>query len=138
MAASTADGRYRDAFASAEFRVVFGSYTVSMLGSVVAAVALTVLVYERSGSSLLAALTFTLAFLPHLVGGALLSSLADGMAPRRLLVLCDAVAAVLVVAMAIPGLPLAVPLVLLVLANLLSPVRGGTRSALLPDILPAV
>jgi MFS family permease len=130
-------GRYRDALAVGEFRVVFGSYLVSMLGDVVAAVALTVLVYQRSGSPLLAALTFTLAFLPHLVGGALLSSLADGMPPRRLLVFCDLVAAVLVVAMAIPGLPLAVPLILLVVTNLLSPVRGGTRAALLPDILPA-
>jgi MFS family permease len=136
MASDARTGRYRDAFASGEFRVVFGSYLVSMLGSVVAAVALTVLVYERSGSSLLAALTFTLAFLPHLVGGALLSSLADDMPPRRLLVLCDAIAAVFVLAMAIPGLPLAVPLLLLVVTNLLSPVRGGTRSALLPDILP--
>jgi MFS family permease len=135
--ANAPHGRYRDAFAVGEFRVVFGSYLVSMLGDVVAAVALTVMIYQRSGSSLLAALTFTLAFLPHLIGGALLSSLADGMPPRGLLVTCDLVAAVLVVAMAIPGLPLAVPLVLLVVTNLLSPVRGGTRAALLPDILPA-
>ena len=86
MAASAEKGRYRDALAVGEFRVIFGSYVVSMLGDVVAAVALTVLVYQQSGSSFLAALTFTLAFVPHLFGGALLSGFADGMPPRRLLV----------------------------------------------------
>lgn len=134
----TADqGRYRDAFAVGEFRVLFGSYVISMLGDVVAAVALTVLVYQTTGSSLLAALTFTLAFLPHLVGGALLSSLADGVPPRRLLVTCDLIAACLVATMALPGLPIVVPLALLFVTNLLAPVHGGTRAALLPDIVPA-
>ena len=61
VAVSTEKGRYRDALAVGEFRVIFGSYVVSMLGDVVAAVALTVLVYQQSGSSFLAALTFTLA-----------------------------------------------------------------------------
>jgi multidrug transporter EmrE-like cation transporter len=38
--------------------------------------------------------------------------------------------------MAIPGLPIGVPLVLLFATNLLSPVFGGARAALLPDIVP--
>jgi hypothetical protein len=137
VASSTEKGRYRDALAVREFRVIFGSYIVSMLGDVVAAVALTVLVYRQSGSSFLAALTFTLAFLPHLFGGALLSGLADGVSPRRLLVTCDLIAACLVGVMAIPGLPIGVPLLLLFVINLLAPVYGGARAALLPDLVPA-
>ena len=136
VAASTDKGRYRDALAVGEFRVIFGSYVVSMLGDVVAAVALTVLVFQQSGSSFLAALTFTLAFVPHLFGGALLSGFADGVPPRRLLVTCDLISACLVGAMAIPGLPIGVPLVLLFATNLLSPVFGGARAALLPEIVP--
>ena len=136
VAASTEKGRYRDALAVGEFRVIFGSYVVSMLGDVVAAVALTVLVFQQSGSSFLAALTFTLAFVPHLFGGALLSGFADGVPPRRLLVTCDLISAGLVGAMAIPGLPIGVPLVLLFATNLLSPVFSGARAALLPEIVP--
>ncbi len=136
VTASTEKGRYRDALAVGEFRVIFGSFIVSMLGDVVAAVALTVLVYRQSGSSFLAALTFTLAFIPHLFGGALLSGFADGMPPRRLLVTCDLVSACLVATMAIPGLPIGVPLVLLFATNLLAPVFGGARAALLPEIVP--
>ena len=98
--------------------------------------ALTVLVFQQSGSSFLAALTFTLAFVPHLFGGALLSGFADGVPPRRLLVTCDLISAGLVGAMAIPGLPIGVPLVLLFATNLLSPVFSGARAALLPEIVP--
>ena len=39
--------------------------------------------------------------------------------------------------MALPGLPIGVPLVLLFATNLLSPVFGGARAALLPEIVPA-
>ena len=137
MAVSNDKGRYRDALAVGEFRVIFGSFIISMLGDVIAAVALTVLVYRQSGSSFLAALTFTLAFLPHLFGGALLSGLADGIPPRRLLVTCDLISACLVGVMAIPGLPIGVPLVLLFVTNLLAPVYGGARAALLPDLRAA-
>ena len=64
--------RYGDVFGIAEFRALFASYVISMLGDVIAAVALTVLVYERTGSPVLAAATFSIAFVPYLLGGALL------------------------------------------------------------------
>ena len=77
----------------------------SLTGSVVSAVALMVLVYQRTGSSLLASLTFALGFTPYLVSGALLSAVVDRIPLRRLLVGCDLACAALVAAMAIPGLP---------------------------------
>ena len=55
---------YRAAFATPEFGPLFTAYLLSLLGDVVAAVALTVLVFERTGSPFLAGLTFTLAFMP--------------------------------------------------------------------------
>ena len=69
--------RFGDALASAEFRALFAAFAISLTGSVVSAVALTVLVYQRTNSSLLASLTFALGFLPYLVSGALLSAVVD-------------------------------------------------------------
>jgi len=65
-----------------EFRVVFAADIVSMLGTVVAAVALTVLVYQRTGSPALAASVMALAFMPYLLGGLLLGAAADRL-PRE-------------------------------------------------------
>jgi hypothetical protein len=64
-------GRYRDAFAAPEFGALFTAYVLSLVGDVIAAVALTVLVFQRTGSPFLAGLTFTLAFVPSLLGGTL-------------------------------------------------------------------
>ncbi len=52
-----------------EFRAVFAAHLLSLLGVVVSELALTVLVYDLTGSPLLSALTFALGFLPYLVGG---------------------------------------------------------------------
>ena len=50
---------YRDVFGLHEFSVIFAANIVSMLGTVVAAVALTVLVYEQTRSPALAASVMT-------------------------------------------------------------------------------
>jgi MFS family permease len=128
-------GRYRDALGVPEFRALFAAYSLSLTGSVVSAVALMVLVYERTGSSLLASLTFALGFLPYLVSGALLSAVVDRIPLRRLLVACDLVCAALVGAMAIPAMPVPVLLVLLLAVGTASSLSGGGRGALLPAIV---
>src|SRR4051812_50144134 len=74
---------YRALFSIAEFRALFVAHCVSMLGTMVAEVALTVLVFARTGSPALAAMTFTVGFLPFMFGGALLGGLVDRMPPRR-------------------------------------------------------
>jgi hypothetical protein len=53
-AAPGTNGKYLDALAVGEFRALFAAYTVSMLGDIVAAVALTVLVFQRTASPFLA------------------------------------------------------------------------------------
>jgi MFS family permease len=115
---------------------MFAAYIVSTLGSVVAALALTVLVYTRTGSPLLSALTFSLTFLPFLFGGTLLSGLVDRIPPRRLLASCDLLSAALIAVLALPGMPIALLLGLLFCANLFAPLSMGTRAALLPQMLP--
>ena len=51
---------YRDALAVPEFRAIYISHVMSMLGTVMTDFALTVLIYSRTGSPLLSALVFAL------------------------------------------------------------------------------
>jgi len=127
---------YRDVLGVGEFRVIFTADIVSMLGNVVAEVALTVLVYEQTRSPALAALVLGLSFMPYLIGGVLLGATADRLPARRVLVGCDLASAVLVGSMVIPGIPVPGLLALLFVNGLIAPVYQGVRSALLPQVLP--
>ena len=127
---------YGDVLGSAEFRAMFTANIVSMLGNVVAAVALTVLVYQQTRSPALAASVMALSFLPYLVGGTLLGAATDRLPARRVLVACDLASAALAGCMAMPGMPLPALLALLFALGLLSPVYQGARSAVLPEVLP--
>ena len=121
---------YRQALVSAELRALVIAQLVSVGGTSVAAVALTVLVYDRTTSPLLASLTFSLGFLPYLIGGALLSSIADRIRPRRLVTTCDAASALLAASMAWPSMPVPALLALLFLIGALSSVASGSRASL--------
>jgi predicted MFS family arabinose efflux permease len=107
----------------------------SMAGDQLARVALSVLVFERTSSALLTALTYALTFLPALIGGALLSGLADRMPRRRVMIAGDLIRAVLLATMAIPGTPLWLVSVLLVCAVLVGSPFSAAESALIPQIL---
>ena len=73
---------YGDALASREFRALLVSQAVSIAGTSIAAVALTILVYTRTGSAFLSSLTFALGFIPYVFGGGVLSSAVDRVRPR--------------------------------------------------------
>ncbi len=72
-----------------EFRALWLSYVLSAGGDRLALVALTLLVYDRSKSPLLAAVTFAAGFVPYLFGGLFLSGLADRLPRRSVMVGCD-------------------------------------------------
>jgi MFS family permease len=122
-------------FAVREFRPLFGSYLLSTIGDELARVALTILVYQRTDSALLSAVTFAISYLPWLVGGPVLAALADRLPRHRVLIASDVVRAVLVAAMAVPGTPLAVLLGLLLLVSVCAPPFEAARSALVADVL---
>ncbi|MEU0127235.1 MFS transporter [Streptomyces sp. NPDC006289] len=126
---------YRAVFAVREFRAVFAAHLLSLLGVVVSELALTVLVYDLTGSPLLSALTFALGFLPYIVGGALFAGVADRYPARRVLVTCDLVCAGCVAVMVLPGTPVGGLLALRCLVAAVAPVFTGTRTAALTDIL---
>lgn len=126
---------YRAVFAVAEFRAVFAAHLLSLLGVVVSELALTVLVYDLTGSPLLSALTFALGLLPYLVGGTLFAGVADRYPARRVLVVCDLLCAACVAVMLVPATPVAGLLALRCLVAAVAPVFTGTRMAALTDIL---
>ncbi|TCB99275.1 MFS transporter [Micromonospora zingiberis] len=126
---------FRNVFAVAEFRVIFASFGIFMIGETVKMLALSVLVYERTGSGLLAALAYVTGFLPHALGGVFLLALADRLPARALIVGYDllrlAVVAVLATGVLAPPLMLG----LVAVVALFGPVSGAARTALLPEVL---
>lgn len=128
-------GGYRAVFAVREFRAVFAAHLLSLLGVVVSELALTVLVYDLTGSPLLSALTFALGFLPYVIGGTLLAGVADRYPARRTLVTCDLICAGCVAVMVLPGTPVGALLALRCAVAAVAPVFTGTRTAALTDIL---
>ncbi|WP_329138272.1 MFS transporter [Streptomyces sp. NBC_00670] len=134
-AEEAAPGGYTRVLRVPEFRAVFAAHTLSLLGVVVSEIALSVLVYDLTGSPLLSALTFALGFLPYVVGGTLLAGVADRFPARRVLVVCDLLCAGCVAVMTIPGTHIAVLLALRCALAVVSPVFQGTRMATLADVL---
>ena len=126
---------FRDVFTVAEFRVLFGSYSVFMIGETVKMLALSVLVYERTGSGLLAALAYVTGFLPHAVGGVFLLALADRWPARGLIVGYDLFRLATVAVLALGVLSPVAMLGLVAVVGLFAPVSSAARSALLPEML---
>ena len=110
---------------------------LSVIGDQLARVALTVLVYDRTRSALLAAITFVASIVPTFVGGVTLAWLADRYPRRRVMIACDLVRCALVLVMAIPGVPLAGLVTLLFLVTLVGAPFISARAAVYPDVLPA-
>ncbi|HWE88052.1 MAG TPA: MFS transporter [Pseudonocardiaceae bacterium] len=126
---------YRSVFAVAEFRWLWVAQVQSVVGDQLARIALSVLVFERTGSPAWTALTYAMTILPNLAGGALLSGLADRFDRRAVMVAADASRAAVVAVMALPGEPIAVLVVLLCVVQLGYAPFSAARNAILPAIL---
>lgn len=118
-----------------EFRALWFAEAQSIFGDQLAKVALTILVYERTGSALWAALVYALTFLSALAGGLGLSQLADRFPRRQLMVTCTAAQAVLVGLMAIPGMPIPVLCALVVGVGLIQSPAAAAQNAVTRVIL---
>ena len=111
------------------------AHAVSLTGSVAAEVALSVLVYSRTSSPLLASLTLACAFVPQAFSAFVLSGVVDRVAPRRLLVGIDLLCALLVACMAVREAPVWVLLLLAACIGVVTPLFSGARAATLADVL---
>jgi MFS family permease len=121
--------RFRDVFASGEWRAIWLAYLLSVAGDQLAKVALTVLVYERTGSPLWTALTYALTYLPWVIGGLWLSGLADRYPRRTVMITCDVIRLALVGVMALPWTPLVAMAALIFVVSMLNAPFSSARSA---------
>ena len=126
---------YSDVLAVPEFRGLYVAQALSLLGDQVAKIAIALLVFDRSHSALLTALSYAFTFLPWLIGGPWLSVYADRLPRHQVMIACDLVRAVVVLGIATPGIPVWLALVLVFAVALLEPPFTAARSALVPEIL---
>jgi MFS family permease len=122
-------------FALAEFRALWLAQLLSVAGDQLARVALTLLVFGRTHSSLLAAVAFAASVIPTALGGVALAGIADRLPRRTVMITCDVARAVLVAVMTLPGVPIWALVGLLFLVTLTSAPFSSARAALYPDIL---
>lgn len=131
---------FTQVFAVGEFRVLWLAMLLSVAGDQLARVAMTVLVYDRTRSPLLTALTYAVTLLPWLVGGVSLAGLADRLPRRQVMIACDVARLALVLAMVAASLAgsaaaLWAMVALLFCVTLLDSPFKAARSALVADIL---
>jgi MFS family permease len=132
---------FRDVFAVGEFRALWLAQLLSVAGDQLARVAMTVLVFDRTHSALWTALTYAVTFVPWLIGGLVLSGLADRLPRRQVMVACDLARMVLVCLMALvslqaaPAAGLWLMVALLFVVTLLDSPFKSARSAMMPDVL---
>ena len=126
---------FHDVFAIGEFRALWASYVLSAAGDRLVLVALTLLVYERTRSPLLAAVAFASGYVPYVIGALFLSGIADRLPRRTVMIVCDLTRAVLVTTMLIPHMPLGALIVLLYAITTLQPPFDAARSATLRDVV---
>ncbi|MGW4348999.1 MFS transporter [Streptomyces sp. NPDC004690] len=131
----TVKATYSQVFAVAQFRAVFAGRLLGVMSDTLRAVALAVLVYDRTGSPLLTAVTMTINFLPQAAGGLFLAAMADRFTPRTLISTGYALQCAVGLLLAFGHLPVAASLVLVAGVACLTPVTTGATARVLAEVL---
>jgi MFS family permease len=126
---------FRELFSVREYRALYASLLVNWLGDYLSRAAITVLVYQQSKSVVLSAAAFAVSFLPWVIGGTLLSALAERYPYRSVLIVTDLFRMVMIALLLIPHLPIPLMLVLVFVASLGTPPTQSARSALMPMVV---
>jgi len=80
--------------------------------------------------------TYAASIVPTFIGGVAMSGLADRLPRRQVMIACDLIRSLLVLIMAVPGLPVAPLVVLLFAVTLVGAPFSSARAAVFPDVLP--
>lgn len=121
--------------AQPEFRALWATELVSVAGDQLAKVAVSVLVFQRTGSAVWTGIAYALTLLPPLISGPVLASLADRYPRREVMIGCCVVQAGFILILVPPGAPLGVIAVAIsVVAAATTPYRGA-RGAIVLQIL---
>jgi diguanylate cyclase (GGDEF)-like protein len=137
MSSETAARRitFLDTLRNREFRAIYIAQALSTLGNQLALVSVALLLYSRTHSALLSALTYAVGYAPWVLGGPVLAAYADRRPRRSVMVFCDAIRTLLVVLLLVPSLPTAAILALLFLVAVLEPPFMSARAAMIPDVV---
>jgi predicted MFS family arabinose efflux permease len=128
---------FRALFSIRPFSVLFGAEIQSLIGDQLARVALSTLVFERTGNAAATALTYAATYLPAIFGGFVLAGVGDRLPRLGVMIGCDVLRAVLFLIMGISGVPLGVMIGLLVVAVLFEPAFSAAQFAYLAATLSA-
>lgn len=127
--------RYGQVFAVGPFRALFGGTVLTIVATSLQMLGLSVLVYLATGSAWLSAVSFGAGFLPQVLGGMVLTSLADRLPARPLIVIGCLFRALVAVVLALAPLPVVAMIALVAAAAAIQPLFSAAQSALLPHIL---
>jgi len=134
-AAAARPATYRQVLAEPRFRLLFLTRSLAIGADTLRVVALSVLIFAATGSPLLAAITYGIAFLPQAIGGTLLGALADRIRPRPLITAGYVLEAAVAAALALAGLPAGACLALAAIVACVTPIFGGASSRLIAEAL---
>ena len=126
---------YRDVMAIGEFRSIWLAHALSVIGTNLLNIATALLVYQVTASAFAAGITLALNFLPPLIGGPLLSGLADILPRRRVMLVCDVIRAGVIVLIGVPGMPVWSIWLLMFFVVLPGIPFAAARAALLTQII---
>ncbi|MBW8487313.1 MFS transporter [Actinomadura parmotrematis] len=127
---------YGELFRTREFTPLFAISGLQVTAQTMAGLALGTLVFARTGSPLLAALSMFGSSFAQLVGAVALLSAADRLPPRAAAAAMALMFAAATAVLAIPGLPLWAVFVLLLSEGLVASLYSAVRYGLITEILP--
>ncbi|MEV6611958.1 MFS transporter [Kutzneria sp. NPDC051319] len=126
---------YTRVLADPSYRVLFASRTLAITADTLRIVALSVLVFALTGSTLLAAVAYGISFLPQLIGGSLLGAVADLLPPRQLIALGYGVEFGSGLLLALADLPVWLSLTLVAVVSMVTPLVNGAVGRVVADVL---
>jgi MFS family permease len=127
---------YRQVFRVAEFTPLFVATSVRTAAATMSGLALSTLVYARTGSALLSALSMFGASFAQVIAAATLLSVADRLRPRAAMVTIGVAFAVATLTLTIPACPVWLLLTIVLSTGLVSAAGSGVQWGLVNEILP--
>jgi hypothetical protein len=127
---------YRELFGVPEFTPLFVTASARYAASTMSGLALSTIVYTRTGSPLLSGLAMFGSSFAQLIGAATLLSTAGRVRPRHALAALGLGFTIATLALALPGLPVSVLLTIELGSGLLNAATGGIQWGLVNEIVP--
>ena len=127
---------YRQVFRVAEFTPLFVATSVRTAAATMSGLALSTLVYARTGSALLSALSMFGASFAQVIAAATLLSVADRVRPRAAMVTIGVAFALATLVLTIPACPVWLLLTIVLSTGLVSAAGSGVQWGLVNEILP--